>query len=61
MATKTVLEVDGSVNFTKQSIKWLQERLHGVVQSIAASGDNVNKEDIQTFKSISEEMTRRGM
>ena len=59
MATKTIMETDGSVDFSKQSDIWLQERLNGVIQSIKAS-DNSHPDDIATFKQIADEMKKRG-
>lgn len=61
MATKTILEGDGSVVFTKQTDQWLKERFEGVIQSISSSGENPHPDDVKFFKAISEEMEKRGL
>ena len=61
MATKTITEVDGSINLEKQSDKWLQERFAGVIQSIQASGNNPHPSDVKFFKEVSDEMEKRGL
>jgi hypothetical protein len=59
--TKTNIEVDGSINFSKQDDSWLQERLNGVIESIKANDAGGHPEDIETFKNIVNEMKNRGM
>jgi len=61
MATKTILENDGSVVCSKQSNQWLQERLAGVLQSIAGAAPTPHPDDVKTFKEISDEIEKRGL
>jgi hypothetical protein len=59
--TKTNVEADGSIDFSKQNDSWLQERLNGVIESIKANETGGHPEDIETFKNIVNEMKNRGM
>jgi hypothetical protein len=61
MATKTILENDGSVMYSKQSNQWLQERLNGVLQSITGSAPTPHPDDVKIFKAISDEIGKRGI
>lgn len=61
MATSTVLESDGSVVCSKQTDKWLSERLAGVLQSISGSNGTPHPDDIRLFKEISDEIEKRGI
>ena len=61
MSIKTVIETDGSVDVSKQTDEWLNERLGGVVASIRGNSDGGHPEDVATFKNLIEEMKRRNL
>lgn len=61
MSIKTIVETDGSVDMSKQTNEWIQERLDGVLISINSHGGGGHAEDIATLKSLIEEMKRRNL
>ena len=61
MSTKTIVEIDGSVDVSKQTNDWIQERLDGVLASIASHGGGGHAEDIATLKNLIKEMKSRNL